>query len=203
MKLSHTKTALVLLLLLAETSGFGQMIKGTSSSSSSYSSSEGTTALKEHYFSASLSYHPVSWDLYSYGWTGDLQMNGVGLSLTHFDAFIKNVPLYVEYGLSIRYLFARGQGHGSLGPEYKFTNAFNFLTLNIPANIHYCIQTPVAGLSVQPFTGFEVYIIALSNEFEQGVGRKMVDGVLQPDAPYTESRDFLKYISESDVHEDV
>ena len=117
-------------------------------------SSEGL--MKDHFFSIGLSYHPVSLDFQEYGYIRHMPFHGVSLTGTHLDRFFPSIPLWFEYGLGVQY---SGYSEKGTYAERSYSERVACWSMGIPINAIYALPTPVPGLSVQPFTGFEPYLI--------------------------------------------
>ena len=112
--------------------------------------------MKDHFFSVGLSYHPASFDMQEYGHISRFVLHGVSLTGTHLDRFFPSIPLWFEYGLGIQY---SSYTENVTSSEKPYSNRLSFWSMGIPINAIYALPTPAPGLSVQPFTGFEPYLI--------------------------------------------
>ena len=106
--------------------------------------------------SVSFSYNPVMVDgLDTFEGKDEMTLNGISLGWTQSRAILKNLPLYLEYGLGLQYSFK------SDSIQDLIDVSLNMFSIKVPVGLMYNFMIPNTGLSVMPYVGFDFGCYAL------------------------------------------
>ena len=180
------RLSFIVVLLVIATGAFAQFVQSnatqTNTAANTNSGNLFSKMTKDNYSRFYIGYNPVSvnWEEYGSMLKKALPMkNGLSLGYMHANNIVKSLPLYVEYGANLVWMYGNANEKSSVD-SYSISvtteNKFNMFSVNVPVNLAFRLSFANNDFSVTPYLGLNFRINLAGTRKETATAKAEYDG---------------------------